>query len=275
MKNIILCTGGFDPIHSGHIQYLKRSKSLGDILYVGVNSDEWLTRKKGRPFMPLQERLSIIQELNFVDYTIKFNDDDDSARNAIKMVREMHPNDRIIFSNGGDRTQENIPEMDVNNNLRYEKVEFVFGVGGSNKINSSSWLLEEWKSPKVERPWGHYRVIYENDKTKVKELIVNPKSSLSMQKHEFRNEYWHVVEGVATITLEYPRNEIQYKQLFKHHHITIPIGLWHQLRNEENDELKIIEIQYGEKCEEEDIDRRLTMEMPGTIGSAKIVFGDK
>ena len=141
MKKIVIATGGFDPIHSGHIQYLKRAKELGNILYVGVNSDEWLVRKKGRPFMRSSERLKIIQELKFVDYTISFNDDDGSAKNAIKLIREMHPNDHIIFANGGDRTKENIPEMDVNTDLRYTPVEFVFGIGGTNKTNSSSWIL--------------------------------------------------------------------------------------------------------------------------------------
>ena len=71
---IVLVTGGFDPLHSGHIEYFKAAKELGDYLVVGVNSDAWLTRKKGRPFMPYQERQSIIKELSVVDEVIVFDD---------------------------------------------------------------------------------------------------------------------------------------------------------------------------------------------------------
>ena len=65
--NVVIVTGGFDPLHSGHIAYFKAAKELGDYLVVGLNSDEWLTRKKGRPFMPLQERMAIVGNLNMVD----------------------------------------------------------------------------------------------------------------------------------------------------------------------------------------------------------------
>ena len=64
---IVLVTGGFDPLHSGHIGYFKEARSLGDCLIVGVNSDEWLSRKKGQPFMPLKERITLIENLKMVD----------------------------------------------------------------------------------------------------------------------------------------------------------------------------------------------------------------
>ena len=89
--NVVLVTGGFDPIHSGHIQYFKRAKELGDVLIVGVNSDEWLTRKKGRPFMNINERMRIVSELRVVDYVIRYNDDDNSSCMAIKQTRELFP----------------------------------------------------------------------------------------------------------------------------------------------------------------------------------------
>ena len=136
MKKIVLVTGGFDPLHSGHIAYFEQAKKLGDILVVGVNSDAWLARKKGAPFMPLLERTNIVRNLKMVDFVIDFNDDDGSAKNAIQMVRQSYPQDQIIFANGGDRTNDNIPEMDVAD----ERTKFVFGVGGFNKANSSSWI---------------------------------------------------------------------------------------------------------------------------------------
>ena len=108
MKKIVLTTGGFDPIHSGHISYFEEAKKLGDKLIVGVNSDGWLERKKGRSFMPITERTTIIQNLKMVDGVILFNDDDGSAIEAIKNVQKLYPNDHIIFANGGDRTAKNL-----------------------------------------------------------------------------------------------------------------------------------------------------------------------
>jgi cytidyltransferase-like protein len=200
MKKIVLITGGFDPLHSGHIAYFKAAKELGDILIVGVNSDAWLTRKKGSPFMPYKERATIVRNIVGVDFVIDFNDDDGSAKHAIHMVRSSYPQDKIIFANGGDRTNTNSPEMTVvDSNL-----EFVFGVGGENKMNSSSWILQEWKAPKTERPWGYYRVLHEVPGMKVKELTVNPGCSLSMQRHQHRAEYWIVSEGEAVVNRATP-----------------------------------------------------------------------
>jgi len=190
---IVLVTGGFDPLHSGHIAYFKAAKQLGNLLVVGVNSDDWLTRKKGRSFMPACERKAIIENIYQVHKVIEFDDTDNSAIDAIRKVKAMFPRDHIIFANGGDRTRDNIPEM------VFDDVEFVFGVGGTNKANSSSWILEEWKAPRTERPWGYYRVLHEVFGMKVKELTVEPKQQLSMQRHNLRAEYWIVSEGQAIV----------------------------------------------------------------------------
>lgn len=139
-KTIVLVTGGFDPIHGGHIDYFNAARQLGDILIVGINSDSWLERKKGQYFMPITERVQIIENLKMVDNCILFNDDDNSAIEAIKNVKNLYPNCKIIFANGGDRTNDNIPEM------VFDDVEFVFGVGGTNKKNSSSDILRKWKN---------------------------------------------------------------------------------------------------------------------------------
>jgi D-beta-D-heptose 7-phosphate kinase/D-beta-D-heptose 1-phosphate adenosyltransferase len=138
MEKIVLATGGFDPLHSGHIAYLKAAKSLGDKLIVGLNSDAWLDRKKGRAFMPFLERISIVEHLNMVDCVIDFDDSDNTAICAIKKVKDSFPHAQIIFVNGGDRTLYNIPEITETN------VIFKFGVGGANKMNSSSQLLQDW-----------------------------------------------------------------------------------------------------------------------------------
>ena len=140
---IIIVSGGFDPIHSGHIAHFKAAKELGDILIVGLNSDDWLTRKKGKPFMPIDERLSIIRELRVVDLAFTFNDDDNSSRDLIKKVLDLYKSD-VIFANGGDRTQDNIPEMEQFKDD--SRVSFEFGVGGEDKKNSSSWILSNWRT---------------------------------------------------------------------------------------------------------------------------------
>jgi D-beta-D-heptose 7-phosphate kinase/D-beta-D-heptose 1-phosphate adenosyltransferase len=254
MKTIVLITGGFDPIHSGHIAYFKAAKTLSDYLIVGVNSDAWLTRKKGRSFMPFSERFCIVNNIVGVDETIEFNDDDGSAKGAIHKVRKQYPDAKIIFANGGDRTSTNIPEMDIID----DNLEFVFGVGGEDKKNSSSWILQEWKSPKTERQWGYYRVLHENtNEVKLKELTVEPGKRLSMQRHQQRAEHWFVAEGIATVYTIDKSTDVELLGKFeKFDALHIKRTDWHQLCNETDQPLKIIEIQYGENCVEEDIERQ-------------------
>lgn len=253
MKTIILITGGFDPLHSGHISYIKEAKTLGDILVVGVNSDAWLTRKKGTPFMPCKERAAVVRALAGVDYVIDFDDSDDSAKHAIWMVRQSYPSDKIVFANGGDRTHVNIPEMDIED----ENLSFAFGVGGFDKRNSSSWILQEWKAPKTERPWGYYRVLHEVPGMKVKELTVNPGCSLSMQRHNLRAEYWIVSEGEAVVNRQMGSGySLPSVHLQKHVEYKVLTNDWHQLTNPYDTPVKVVEIQYGEQCVEEDIERK-------------------
>ena len=250
---IVIVTGGFDPLHSGHIAYFKAARTLGDRLVVGLNSDEWLTRKKGRPFMPLQERMAIVGNLAVVDEVVVYNDDDGSSIDAIRLVKTRYPTAEIVFANGGDRTRDNIPEM------VFDDVEFVFGVGGQDKKNSSSWILEDWKKPRTERTWGYYRVLHEvGTHTKLKELTVNPKTCLSMQRHEKRAEFWFVAEGEATVYTVDPHSTDHdlMASPSKHQHTFIRLNEWHQLCNETDQPLKLIEIQYGDNCVEEDIERQ-------------------
>lgn len=256
METIVLITGGFDPIHSGHIAYIQSAKKLGDRLIVGVNSDHWLVRKKGQGFMPWSERATIVKNIKGVDEILEFDDWDGSARDAILRVRSQYPDAEIVFGNGGDRTKTNIPEMGIKDS----KLRFEFGVGGTNKANSSSWILEEWKSPKTQRPWGYYRVLYEQGKhTKVKELVVEPGQRLSMQRHQYRSEIWYVAQGCASVfTLDEGGETVHQTDCKANQNIYIRQNQWHQLANLENEPLKIVEIQHGDRCEEADIERRST-----------------
>mgnify|MGYP000173666779 CR=1 FL=1 len=249
---LVLVSGGFDPIHSGHIEYFKSAKEYGDKLIVALNSDNWLEKKKGKYFMPFHERKVIVESILYVDGVIDFIDDEKgSCINALEKIKNIYPNDEIYFANGGDRNNKNIPEMSV------EGINFIFSVGGDNKMNSSSWILSKWQYYFEERQWGSFFNLFETKNIKVKELIVEPGKSMSFQKHLKRNEIWLVSEGSCEVnsTQIDPDGEIETLRLNKFDHFLVPIGKWHQIRNPFKKTVHIIEIQYGEKCTEEDIER--------------------
>ncbi len=256
MKTIVLVTGGFDPLHSGHIAYFESAKALGDELWVGVNSDDWLVRKKGRPFMPFTERTNIIKNLKMVDQVLGFEDDDiGSSNRCIERILELTGMDtKIIVANGGDRNAGNIPEVVKYGN--HPRVEFAWGVGGEDKKNSSSWILEEWKNPKTVRNWGWYRVLDDKIDYKVKELVIEPGKSLSMQKHFLRSEHWYVLKGECVLDTEYKGRpeSIALKELSGGY--VIEKEVWHRAKNLTSEPCHILEVQYGEKCIEEDIERK-------------------
>ena len=248
---VIIVTGGFDPIHSGHIEYFKAAKELGTILCVGVNSDEWLTRKKGKPFMSFEERINIVNNIKCVGHTFCFNDDDDSACAAIDYIKNYFPkNSEIIFANGGDRTKENIPEME------HDDVQFMFGVGGEDKKNSSSWILQSWDKPSTQRLWGKYRNLDENGHWKVKELSIDVGKSLSDQRHFIRSEHWHIVDGELKMELEFANGYSTSKVYKTGDSIDIPTKCWHHATNVGKKPVKVIEVWMGNTLSEEDIERR-------------------
>ena len=137
VEKLSLVTGGFDPIHSGHIRYFREARAFTDYLVVGLNGDPWLKRKKGQYFQSWKERADIVRHLDMVDAVISWDDSDESACGAIAKCLEI--SDQVIFCNGGDRARDNTPEFD-----KYKKddrVKFEWSVGGTEKMNSSSWIL--------------------------------------------------------------------------------------------------------------------------------------
>tara|TARA_Y100000592_G_C5464896_1_gene316142 strand:- start:1271 stop:1705 length:435 start_codon:yes stop_codon:yes gene_type:complete len=139
MYDVVILSGGFDPVHIGHVKMVQAAAEIADVVVVGVNSDEWLTRKKGKPFMSFEERLYIMQELKGVTYSVGFDDSDNSACDLIRTARQRYGNDvTICFANGGDRVRENIPEVQT---CLDTEVEMVWNVGGG-KIQSSSDLIK-------------------------------------------------------------------------------------------------------------------------------------
>ena len=197
-KNICLVTGGFDPIHSGHIQYLKEAKKISDYLVVGLNSDDWLIRKKKVAFMPFEERKNILLSMEVVNSVIDFNDLDNSACDAISKCLEF--SQRVIFANGGDRGRDNIPEIEKFKDN--QNIDFIFSVGGSDKLNSSSWIIDDFVKNynsvnnnaqydilNIKAPWGGHDTIVEGEGYKLKQLFVTPGSKLSLQYH-YRSTEW-------------------------------------------------------------------------------------
>jgi len=248
---IIIVSGGFDPIHSGHIEYFKAAKKHGDKLVVALNSDQWLENKKGKFFRSFYERKAIIESIGFVDEVIDFKDDEiGSCINALEKAKKLYPADHLFFANGGDRNDGNIPEMSV------DEIEFLFSVGGDDKKNSSSWILKNWQYYHEERLWGSFYNLFEEDQVKVKELIVHPGKGMSFQKHFKRSEIWMVSKGSCIVN--YSKGDPDEKeniQLNKFDHYLVPLGEWHQITNPFEEVCHLIEIQYGEACIEDDIER--------------------
>ena len=137
-----IVSGGFDPIHEGHISMIKASAQDSDGVIVLLNSDAWLRRKKGKNFYDMQTRRIILENMKGVIDVLDFDDTDNSASAGIKKVRNKYPQARLVFANGGDRNKENIPETKA---CKECGVELAFGVGGNTKANSSSWILNKWE----------------------------------------------------------------------------------------------------------------------------------
>ena len=143
MPDIILVSGGFDPIHSGHIKLINEANKYGDVVVL-LNSDQWLRNKKGKEFLPFAERKIIMQNLKGVLDVIEFDDSDRTCVDGIKKAKSIYKDSIIKFANGGDRNDNTTPgaEQEFCNK---NDIETLFGIGGDNKSNSSSWILKKWK----------------------------------------------------------------------------------------------------------------------------------
>ena len=141
MSTYYIVSGGFDPLHEGHIAMIKAFAEASDGVIILANSDDWLRRKKGKNFYSINTRRAILENIKGVIDVLGFDDTDNSACDGIRRARAKYPNDKLVFANGGDRGKDNIPEGNV---CRECNIDLVFGVGGDNKANSSSWILGKW-----------------------------------------------------------------------------------------------------------------------------------
>jgi len=244
----VICSGGFDPIHVGHLDSFKDAAKHGDVI-IALNSDQWLIDKKGRCFMPWSDRAKILKSFSIISEVINFKDDrSGTANNALIKIRKKYPKEELYFANGGDRTVENVPETKTCNE---KNIKMLWNVGGL-KSRSSSLLLEKYGETLAvtQRHWGQYRILSEEPGYKVKELIINPFKGISLQTHEYRSEHWTIIEGVAQV-----RKGQEIFELHPNQTVYIPQGCLHQLKNSNNVPLKLIEVQVGTYFGEDDIKR--------------------
>ena len=141
MHEIVIVSGGFDPIHSGHIKLIKEASYHGKVIVL-LNSDVWLQKKKGKEFLPFSERAVIMNELKNVIEVIEFDDTDKTCIDGLEKVKNKYPKSILKFANGGDRNNETTPETIY---CKKNNIQLLWNVGGENKSNSSSWILKKWK----------------------------------------------------------------------------------------------------------------------------------
>jgi D-beta-D-heptose 7-phosphate kinase/D-beta-D-heptose 1-phosphate adenosyltransferase len=183
----IVISGGFDPIHPGHIAMIEDAKQYGEV-HIVVNSDEWLLRKKGFYFQPWVDRKKILEA-----YTEHVHPVDDTDGTVCEALRRIKPD---YFGNGGDRGAKNTPELDVCFELGIEPV---FELGGG-KYSSSSHINARQR---VETRWGWYEVLVDMPQLKVKMLHIEPGKKLSLQRHEQRSEFFFMPNGEVRVNLAY------------------------------------------------------------------------
>lgn len=213
----IVISGGFDPIHPGHIAMIEDAAKYGEV-HIIVNSDDWLVRKKGFYFQPWTDRKKILEA-----YTPHIYSVDDSDGTVCEALRRIKPD---YFGNGGDRRKDNTPELDVCEELG---IEAVFELGGG-KYSSSS---EVNARKKVHTRWGNYDVLLDMPQLKVKLLNIDAGKKLSLQRHEKRSEFFFMPNGEVRMNLP---------------------GVWHAPQAPADKDLTIVEVQIG-VSEEEDIER--------------------
>lgn len=140
---IVVVSGGFDPIHAGHVRMIQAAKKLGDKLIVILNNDNWLKTKKGYVFMPQRERKELLEAIADVDKVVLTKHPAGTKDLSVcKSLEEIRPD---IFANGGDRSKKNIPEVATCQKIGCQ---MVFNVGRGGKIQSSSWLVDKLKKRK-------------------------------------------------------------------------------------------------------------------------------
>ncbi len=246
----VAVSGGFDPLHVGHVRMFKEARNLGDKLMVIINNDNWLQHKKGFVFMPQRERAEIVKELPFVDKVV-FTDHGikDPDRSITRSLKKFKP---AIFANGGDRKGvKDIPEVAICEELG---IKMVFNVGEGGKVQSSSWMVGASRRPAAQtiRPWGRFFGWDSGKGWYLKTIYIAAGKRLSLQFHHHRSEYWMLVEGDATATIQKTGERPQRVALKKGQVIHVDTKVVHRLESKRGG--VVVEIAVG-NFDENDIVR--------------------
>jgi D-beta-D-heptose 7-phosphate kinase/D-beta-D-heptose 1-phosphate adenosyltransferase len=253
----VAVSGGFDPLHIGHVRMLQEARELGDKLIVILNNDNWLRLKKGFVFMPEKERVELIGTFPFVDRVVLTDHKvDDSDRSVARMLRKIKPD---IFANGGDRTDKDakskVSSLNADQQMCKELgIKMVYGVGKGGKVQSSSWMVRDAIRASVRgvRPWGEFYGWNKGTQWYLKTLHIKPKKRLSLQYHNQRSEYWMLVEGDATATTGTSSDALTQTKLVKNEIFHVPLGTIHRLESKKGG--VVVEIAIGD-FDENDIVR--------------------
>lgn len=249
MKKIVAVSGGFDPLHIGHVRMFEEAKKLGNYLVVIVNNDAWLRHKKGQVFMPEKERVDLIRALKCVDAVyLTGHKEGDKDRSVCKALRAIRPD---IFANGGDqRGSKDIPEAVLCKKLG---IKMRFNVGGG-KVQSSSWLTAKVEAPVVKKPWGHMQTFKQGDRWWVKTLTLLPKARISLQSHKHRGEAWFCVDGTFAIEIGPSKDDLLVRFFTPGQAIQFGEGIIHRATNIGRKPATFVEVIYGDP-DERDIKR--------------------
>jgi len=139
--DIVIISGAFGPIHRGHVRLFKGAKSIGHKVVLGLNSDAWVVKNRGQVFMDWSERAEVLREFRNVDEVVSFNDSDGTALDLIMRVKQLYPELKIAFANGGSRNEKNTPESGM---CAAYGIDMVFNAGGGI-VASSTKLIENVK----------------------------------------------------------------------------------------------------------------------------------
>lgn len=246
---VVAVSGGFDPVHIGHVRMFEAARKLGDRLTVIVNNDNWLRKKKGHVFMPEAERVEIIRAFRSVDEVMLTNHaPDDADMSVCRKLALLRP---AVFANGGDRTDANTPEQILCEQLG---IETAYNVGDGGKVQSSSWMIAGAVDAmkRNERPWGWFLNHHSMSGVHLKTLHVNAGARLSLQRHQHRSETWVLVSGDAQAFAGPTPDTLEERELAVNHPYYVPAGTIHRLASKNGGVL--VEISYGQ-FDENDIER--------------------
>ncbi|NBO18239.1 MAG: hypothetical protein EBV03_03250 [Proteobacteria bacterium] len=237
MNAMVCVSGGFDPLHAGHLALLADAARHGPLTVI-LNSDAWLLRKKGFVFLPWQQRAAIISDLRYVAAVVPVDDTDGTVCEALTRLKPA------FFANGGDRKPGNTPETSLCEKLG---IGLLWNMGGGKAESSSEVARRAW----VQRSWGRYVTLDEGPGYKVKKVVIEPGCAISRQYHQHRSEFWYMAGEGAQVEAD----EKKFAVAANAAPVIIEPRMVHRLSNTGATALTIIEIQSGPCLEEDDIVR--------------------